>query len=213
VIRLPRGKTGARTIIAGDDVRQCLSRIASKQLALLEAKLTQEEKLKRLQKELEQQINVAIDNATNGVGEFNIIEAKIEGSESRPHESINHFDLYKKFIGLDAPLFILSNGEFPKDLPGAFERALEQAGLLYNAQGQKRSLYSIRHTYATIMLVQSKVDIHTLARNMGTSVQMIEKHYSHLSVLQKHEQLSPLTDGIMKAAGYGKFLKSMDEML
>jgi hypothetical protein len=39
-------------------------------------------------------------------------------------------------------------------------------------------------------LTYDKVPIHTLAKQMGTSVPMIEKHYSHLEVLKAVEQLS-----------------------
>jgi len=41
--------------------------------------------------------------------------------------------------------------------------------------------FGIRHTYATFALSLAKgTDIHLLARQMGTSVLMIERHYSHL---------------------------------
>ena len=50
-------------------------------------------------------------------------------------------------------------------------------------------LYSLRHTYATLALEHDKVPIHTLTKQMGTSVAMIEKHYSHLKVIQAIEQL------------------------
>jgi integrase len=39
----------------------------------------------------------------------------------------------------------------------------------------------LRHTYATFQLVNNNVDMHTLAKQMGTSIQMLEKHYSHLT--------------------------------
>jgi integrase len=55
--------------------------------------------------------------------------------------------------------------------------------------GQKRVFYSLRHTYATLALTHDKVPIHTLAKQMGTSVLMIEKHYSHLKVVQAINQL------------------------
>ena len=54
---------------------------------------------------------------------------------------------------------------------------------------QKRVFYSLRHTYATLALTHDKVPIHTLAKQMGTSVLMIEKHYSHLKVVQAIDQL------------------------
>ena len=50
--------------------------------------------------------------------------------------------------------------------------------------------YSFRHTYATLALTHDRVPIHTLAKQMGTSVLMIERHYSHLKVIQAVEQLS-----------------------
>jgi integrase len=54
---------------------------------------------------------------------------------------------------------------------------------------QKRVFYSLRHTYATLALTHDKVPIHTLAKQMGTSVLMIEKHYSHLKVVKAIDQL------------------------
>ena len=43
-------------------------------------------------------------------------------------------------------------------------------------QGKKRTIYSLRHTYATFRL-ENNVDIYHLARQMGTSSQMIMNHY------------------------------------
>lgn len=54
---------------------------------------------------------------------------------------------------------------------------------------QKRVLYSLRHTYATIALTYDHVEVHTLAKQMGTSIAMIEKHYSHLDVVKAMDQL------------------------
>jgi hypothetical protein len=47
----------------------------------------------------------------------------------------------------------------------------------------------LRHTYATFALTHDQVPIHTLAKQMGTSVLMIERHYSHLNVIQAIKQL------------------------
>ena len=47
--------------------------------------------------------------------------------------------------------------------------------------GQNRTLYSFRHTYATFALLNDGMDIHTLAIQMGISIAMIERHYSHLT--------------------------------
>ncbi len=77
---------------------------------------------------------------------------------------------------------------------GSFQRTfsifLKENDLLVDPKTeQKRVFYSLRHTYATLALTHDNVPIHTLARQMGTSVLMIEKHYSHLSVVQAIDQL------------------------
>jgi integrase len=71
-----------------------------------------------------------------------------------------------------------------------FDTFLADHGLLIDPKtNQKRVFYSLRHTYATLALTHDMVPIHTLAKQMGTSVLMIEKHYSHLQVIQAIEQL------------------------
>ena len=62
-----------------------------------------------------------------------------------------------------------------------FKRLLTQLGLLIDGRTRKeRTLYSLRHMYATYALTSDRVSIHQLARHMDTSVGMIEKHYSHI---------------------------------
>lgn len=71
-----------------------------------------------------------------------------------------------------------------------FENFLREHNLLEDPRtGQNRVFYSLRHTYATLALTHDEVPIHTLAKQMGTSVLMIEKHYSHLKVIQAINQL------------------------
>lgn len=71
-----------------------------------------------------------------------------------------------------------------------FESYLEDHSLLWDPKtGQKRVFYSLRHTYATMMLTHDKVLMHTLTKQMGTSTSMVDKHYSHLNVEQAIEQL------------------------
>ena len=40
--------------------------------------------------------------------------------------------------------------------------------------GQNSTLYSLRHTYATLELIENRTDLCALAKQMGTSVGMIE---------------------------------------
>ena len=65
---------------------------------------------------------------------------------------------------------------------------MTRSHLRKDISGQNRTLYSLRHTYATRALAKG-IDIHTLAKQMGTSVGMIERHYSKLTPMLKAEQL------------------------
>jgi integrase len=87
-------------------------------------------------------------------------------------------------------LFRFSNGYQPPSLNGTFKRLMRDSGLLKNAEGQNRTLYSLRHTYATLELLNNKTDIHTLSKQMGNSAAMIEKHYSKLTATMAAEQLA-----------------------
>ena len=72
---------------------------------------------------------------------------------------------------------------------------LEESGLLNcPVTNKERSLYSLRHYYATQRLLEN-IPIHDLAEQMGTSVLMITKHYSHLTPLMKAKQFAGTIDG------------------
>ncbi len=59
-----------------------------------------------------------------------------------------------------------------------FRRLMRESGLALTADGQNRTLYSLRHIYATLELLRNSTDIHTLSKQMGNSAAMIERHYS-----------------------------------
>ena len=83
---------------------------------------------------------------------------------------------------LDLPMFRLGDGTVSLNLRQTFKAFLTDLGLLECPRtGQQRTLYSLRHTYATLALLNDGMDVHTLARQMGTSIAMIERHYSHLT--------------------------------
>lgn len=87
-------------------------------------------------------------------------------------------------------LFRFSDGYQPPSLNGTFRRLMRDTGLLKNEQGQTRTLYSLRHTYATLELLRHSTDIHTLSKQMGNSAAMIEKHYSKLTATMAADQLA-----------------------
>jgi integrase len=61
-----------------------------------------------------------------------------------------------------------------------FAALVHEAGVEFDRSGDRRTIYSLRHTYATFRL-QEGVNHYVLARNMGTSVKMLEQHYGHTS--------------------------------
>ena len=81
---------------------------------------------------------------------------------------------------LDKLIFTFSDGTQPYHFNDAFRRLLADAALTRDGSGANRTLYSLRHTYATRELLAG-TDIHTLARQMGTSVLMLERFYSKLT--------------------------------
>lgn len=74
-------------------------------------------------------------------------------------------------------LFKMVDGSKIITLIDQFNVVLERAGLTHSADGEKYSLYSLRHFYAVQMLRKGTVNVFDVARNMGTSVQIIESYY------------------------------------
>lgn len=89
----------------------------------------------------------------------------------------------------DALIFRLPTGEQISNMENIFRNLMVRSNMRVDGGGQNRTLYSLRHTYATFALARG-VDIHTLARQMGTSVGMIERHYSKLTPMMNAEKLA-----------------------
>jgi integrase len=103
--------------------------------------------------------------------------------------------LTEPFKGVAVPgnadyVFRLQDKSKPTSFQKMFEAYLDEHNLLVDPlTKRKRVFYSLRHTYATLALVYDTVPLSTLTVQMGTSVAMIEKHYSHLDVRRAIEQL------------------------
>lgn len=78
----------------------------------------------------------------------------------------------------DDKVFRLSDGTEPKSLSRKFTDILERLNLRQSPYGE-RTLYSLRHSYITWSL-KSKADYAALAKQCGTSIEMIDRTYSHL---------------------------------
>jgi integrase len=68
------------------------------------------------------------------------------------------------------------------------EDLLKETGLLTGNTGKRRSTYCFRHTYATFRLMEG-VDVYWLAKQMRTSVKMIEDFYGHVTPTKNAERI------------------------
>jgi integrase len=58
-----------------------------------------------------------------------------------------------------------------------FNTLLDELGLKIDRDSQRRTAYSLRHTYICMRLMEG-ADIYQVAKNCRTSVEMIEKYYA-----------------------------------
>ena len=120
-------------------------------------------------------------------GTINYLKRIHERCDDIKHISFE--DLLKQRV--DLPVFRLPDGTVSKNIHQTFRKFLTDAGLITCPRtGQNRTLYSLRHTYATFALLNDGMDIHALAVQMGTSIGMIERHYSHLTPRLKKDMLT-----------------------
>ncbi len=92
---------------------------------------------------------------------------------------------------LNEDVFKLRSGETTANLSQTFNNLMRDSGLDADRDvKQRRSLYSLRHTYAHLALLKERMDVYTLAKQMGTSVKMIEQHYGHLQPSQKADVIA-----------------------
>lgn len=66
---------------------------------------------------------------------------------------------------------------FPTDQVRLLNAVLEEQGLKFDRDGQRRTAYSLRHTYICLRLMEG-ADIYQIAKNCRTSVEMIEQFYA-----------------------------------
>ena len=86
-----------------------------------------------------------------------------------------------KATGADDFVFTTHDGKPAKTLyKWLIGDLLKKTGLLFSASGSRMSSYCFRHTYATFRLMHN-TDVLDLAKQMGTSVDMIQDHYGHIT--------------------------------
>lgn len=85
-------------------------------------------------------------------------------------------------LGSDELVFCHADGKPIQEFTG-LKPLLAATGILEDGRGKDRTIYSLRHTYATLRL-EHGANVYCLKKNMGTSVTMIERHYGQTNVLQ-----------------------------
>jgi integrase len=118
--------------------------------------------------------------------------------ERRPHLAKLTFDeLLKEKV--NEKVFVLEDGTETNSLAGTFRTLMRDSGLDKDRDVKlRRSLYSLRHTYAHLSILSESMDVYTLAKQMGTSVKMIEQHYGHLKPAQKADVIAGRRMGAKK---------------
>ena len=101
----------------------------------------------------------------------------------------------KELFQVNQYVFRTADGTRPahERLVKAFKVFLTKYELLANKEGQVRTLYSLRHTYATTQL-RNGVSWDDLAIQMGTSRAMLERHYSKFKVEDRAAEFSGLDE-------------------
>ncbi|MDC3347869.1 tyrosine-type recombinase/integrase [Paracoccaceae bacterium] len=88
-----------------------------------------------------------------------------------------------EYYGPDDLVFGSRDGKPVENFGKTFKKILMDCGILEDDLGRERTIYSLRHFYATQRLLSKtkKMPMEVLAQNMGTSPKMVFEHYRHLS--------------------------------
>jgi integrase len=100
---------------------------------------------------------------------------------------------YSPYTQQDDFVFPNYEGDRHKGYNKSFVSVLKSLGIRYDHFDKKRVLYSLRHFYATQMLLDDKPDAYFIAKNMGTGIKQLERHYGHVTSVDKARALSRLS--------------------
>lgn len=87
-----------------------------------------------------------------------------------------------------------------------------ETGLLINKEGEKRSLYSLRHTYATVRRAHG-VSWEDLALNMGCLRQQLERHYDHSTSNTRRSEIVKVTPKPKQTVSVGGSAQGIDAIM
>ena len=156
-------------------------------------------------------LNISVEMTVTGKTGTRTIVGMKRTVQALERIALRNYGTKDSIVNPLASLAVPSNNDYvfrtkkkvkPTSFQKMFDNYLDEHNLrLDKRTEQNRVFYSLRHTYATLALTYDSVPIHTLAKQMGTSVIMIERHYSHLKVVQAIEQLRGEETSRLIAAG------------
>ena len=153
--------------------------------------------LKRIEATLKVQNGGDVRAVANAEEERKIVILNVQGKDkfrrlvapSNVAEYLERIRAIAKVTGPEDYVFTTIKGKQAQSLYASLVKdLLVDANLLKGPLGTDRSTYCFRHTYATLRLSEG-VDVYLLAEQMGTSVQMIEKHYGHINPVKNADRI------------------------
>jgi integrase len=133
------------------------------------------------------------------IADARLDELRKEISLGRGKSVYHSYKAEIKDISFDEPLktrgvhklYTLIDGYRPPSLNGTFRKIKRDIGLEKNGEdGQNRTPYSLRHTYAKLEPIENRTNINTLAKQMNNSALIIEKHYRKLTATMALDRLA-----------------------
>jgi len=99
-------------------------------------------------------------------------------------EELKHMSFYEVINAkVNKHVFRVNGKDMTTNFGRIFKRLLEGADLLEDRRsGKDRTLYCLRHYFATLRITIGEISTAQLAEYMGTSESMIEAHYGHLDL-------------------------------
>ena len=138
----------------------------------------------------ERYLAINVDGKTNkrtAIARDRVVDFLWRQAQLNSRNSVADFDTLIA-AKLDEPVFTTRLGAVATvpNLNRAFNSLLDELDLKTGADGRIRTLYSWRHFYATQDLERG-VSTHALSRQLGNSMEMIDRHYSKYSPLLNAE--------------------------
>jgi len=101
-------------------------------------------------------------------------------------------ELFDWKVTNDMKVFVSDKGQPIGSFKKSLDNIFNECGILYDENGMKRSAGAFRKFYITMRLTVGKVDVFRLAKNTGTSIEIIQKYYEDLQPRYIADELTRL---------------------